>query len=78
MLHWTAGVTCSDRISDDAIRERFGVAPIADKIREARLRCYGHFLHAKNDSVRKICLSLDVSGKRHMIKRSTGRSGVNI
>ncbi|XGW06746.1 hypothetical protein V3C99_016791 [Haemonchus contortus] len=51
MLRWTAGVTRLDRISNDAIRERFGVAPIVDKMREARLRWYGHTLRAKNDSV---------------------------
>nr|CDJ81375.1 unnamed protein product [Haemonchus contortus] len=64
MLRWTAGVTRLDRISNDAIRERFGVASIVDKMREARLRWYGHTLRAKNDSVRKISLNLDVSGKR--------------
>nr|CDJ88969.1 endonuclease-reverse transcriptase [Haemonchus contortus] len=64
MLRWTAGVTRLDRISDDAIRERFGVAPIGDKMREARLRWCGHTLRAKNDSVRKIRLNFDVSGKR--------------
>ncbi|VDO09505.1 unnamed protein product [Haemonchus placei] len=60
----TAGVTRLDRISNDAIRERFGVAPIVDKMGEARLRWYGHILRAKNDSVRKIGLNLDVTGKQ--------------
>ncbi|VDO40919.1 unnamed protein product [Haemonchus placei] len=64
MLRWTPGVTRPDRISNDAIRERFGVAPIVDKMREARLRWYGHVLRAKNDSVRKIGPNLDVSEKR--------------
>ncbi|VDO87998.1 unnamed protein product [Heligmosomoides polygyrus] len=39
MLRWTAGVTRMDRIQNDAIRQKFGVAPIAEKMREARLRC---------------------------------------
>ncbi|XGW02685.1 hypothetical protein V3C99_014597 [Haemonchus contortus] len=64
MLRGTAGVTRLDRISNDAIRERFGAAPIVDKMREARLRWYGHTLRAKSGSVRKISLNLDVSGKR--------------
>ncbi|XGW10232.1 hypothetical protein V3C99_012037 [Haemonchus contortus] len=64
MLRWTAGVTRLDRISNDAIRERFGVAPIVDKMREARLRWYGHVLRADEGSVRKIGLNLDVSGRR--------------
>ncbi|VDP57310.1 unnamed protein product [Heligmosomoides polygyrus] len=30
MLRWTAGVTRLDRIRSDAIRQKFGVAPITD------------------------------------------------
>ncbi|VDP49862.1 unnamed protein product [Heligmosomoides polygyrus] len=64
MLRWTAGVTRMDSIRNDAIRQKFGVAPIPDKMREARLRWYGQVLRAKEDNVRKIGLELDVSGKR--------------
>ncbi|VDO86564.1 unnamed protein product [Heligmosomoides polygyrus] len=59
MLRWTAGVTRMDRIRNDAIRQKFGVAPIADKMREARLRWYGHVLRGKEDSVRKIGLNFE-------------------
>ncbi|EYB85538.1 hypothetical protein Y032_0296g1688 [Ancylostoma ceylanicum] len=38
MLRWTAGVTRADRIRIEKMRERFGIAPIADKLRETRLR----------------------------------------
>ncbi|VDO68883.1 unnamed protein product [Heligmosomoides polygyrus] len=48
-----------DRIRNDAIRQKFGVAPIADKMREARLRWYGHFLRGREDSVRKIGLNFE-------------------
>ncbi|VDP44123.1 unnamed protein product [Heligmosomoides polygyrus] len=41
MLRWTDGVTRMDRIRH---LQRFGVTPIADKMREARLRWYGHVL----------------------------------
>ncbi|VDO69703.1 unnamed protein product, partial [Heligmosomoides polygyrus] len=40
ILRWTAGVTRLDRVRNDAIRQRFGVAPIAEKLRESRLRWY--------------------------------------
>ncbi|VDP15935.1 unnamed protein product [Heligmosomoides polygyrus] len=53
-----------DRIRNGAIRQKFGVAPIADKMREARLRWYGHVLRGKEDSVRKIGLNSEVIGKR--------------
>ncbi|VDO78462.1 unnamed protein product [Heligmosomoides polygyrus] len=42
----------------------YGVASIADKMREARLRWYGHVLRGKEDSVRKIGLKFEVVGKR--------------
>ncbi|VDP48769.1 unnamed protein product [Heligmosomoides polygyrus] len=54
MLRWTAGVRRVDRIRNDAIPQKFGVAPIADKIRKTRLPWYGHVLNGKEDRVRKI------------------------
>ncbi|VDP04025.1 unnamed protein product [Heligmosomoides polygyrus] len=64
MLRWTAGVTRLDRVRNDTIRQRFGIVPIADKLREARLRWYGHVLRANDDTVCKIGLNLEVPGKR--------------
>ncbi|VDO70203.1 unnamed protein product [Heligmosomoides polygyrus] len=65
MLRWMAGVTRMDRIRNDVIRQKFGVAPIADRMREVRLRWYGHVLRGKEDSVGKIGLNFEVIGKRH-------------
>ncbi|VDO62827.1 unnamed protein product [Heligmosomoides polygyrus] len=64
MLRWTAGVTRLDHVRNVSVRQRFGVAPIADKLREARLRWYGHVLRVDGDIVRKIGLNIDVPGKR--------------
>ncbi|VDO94336.1 unnamed protein product [Heligmosomoides polygyrus] len=64
MLRWTAGVTPMDHIRNGAIRQKFGVAPIADKMHESCLRWYVNVLREKEDSVRKIGLELEVSGKR--------------
>ncbi|EYC06535.1 hypothetical protein Y032_0075g946 [Ancylostoma ceylanicum] len=44
MLRWTADVTRADRIRNEKIRERFGVASIVDKLRETRFIWYGHVL----------------------------------
>ncbi|VDO60569.1 unnamed protein product [Heligmosomoides polygyrus] len=64
LLRWTTGVTRLDSSPNDAIRQKLGVVPIADKMREARLRWYGHVLRGKEDSVRKIGLKFEVVGKR--------------
>ncbi|VDP03423.1 unnamed protein product [Heligmosomoides polygyrus] len=58
MLRWTAGVTRMDRIRNDAIRQKF---EIADKMREARLRWYGHVLRGEEDSVRRIGLNSEIT-----------------
>ena len=42
MLRWMSGYTLKDRIRNDHIRERVRVAPISEKMREYRLRWYGH------------------------------------
>ncbi|VDO84184.1 unnamed protein product [Heligmosomoides polygyrus] len=60
MPRWTAGVTRLDRIRNDAIRQEFGAAPIAGKMREALLRWYGLVLRGNEDSVRKIGLKFEV------------------
>ncbi|EYB97808.1 hypothetical protein Y032_0137g2036 [Ancylostoma ceylanicum] len=64
MLRWTSGITRADRIHDEKIRERFGIVPIADKLREIRLRWYGHVLCANEDTKCKVGLNLEVPGKR--------------
>ncbi|VDP14753.1 unnamed protein product [Heligmosomoides polygyrus] len=55
--------------------QKFGVAPIADKMREARLRWYGHVLRGKEDSVRKKGLKFEVVGKRIRLRPKQRWSG---
>ncbi|VDO68743.1 unnamed protein product [Heligmosomoides polygyrus] len=57
MMRGTTGSTQLHHIRNYVIRQKFGVAPIADKMRETRLRWYCHVLHVKEDSVRKIDLN---------------------
>ncbi|VDO23226.1 unnamed protein product [Heligmosomoides polygyrus] len=64
MQRWTAGVTRLDPVRNDSIRQRFGVTPIVEKLREARLRWYGHVLRASGDTLRKIGLNFEAPGKR--------------
>ncbi|EYB96246.1 hypothetical protein Y032_0152g2882 [Ancylostoma ceylanicum] len=61
MLRSMAGVTRYDHICNEDIRHRFGIATMTEKLREARLRWYGH---ADNATVCKIALNFDVPGKR--------------
>ena len=42
MLRWMCGHTRLDRIRNEVIRGKLGVASIGDKMRESRLRWFGH------------------------------------
>jgi len=42
MIRWMCGYTRLDRIRNVVIRKQVGVAPLEDKLRETRLRWFGH------------------------------------
>jgi hypothetical protein len=42
MLRWICGYTKRDRVQNDDIRERLGVAPVEEKLVQYRLRWFGH------------------------------------
>ena len=53
MLRWMSGYTIKDRIRNDYIRERVGVAPISEKMVENHLRWYGHVQKRELDATSK-------------------------
>lgn len=65
MLRWTTDAT--DHVRNVSIHQRFGVAPIAEKVSETRLRWYCHVLRTNDDTVRKTGLNVDMRGKRGFI-----------
>jgi len=42
MLHWMCGNTHRDKVRNENIRTKIGVASIEEKMRENRLRWFGH------------------------------------
>jgi hypothetical protein len=45
MLRWMCGHTMKDRVRNNDIRDRFGVAPIAEKLVQHLLRWFEHIQH---------------------------------
>ena len=67
MLRWMCGKTRRDKIRNETIREWVGVAPIEGKLRENRLRWFGHVYRRPEDAVVKrvdrLALSSNVRGR---------------
>ncbi|KAK4372544.1 hypothetical protein RND71_007928 [Anisodus tanguticus] len=64
MLRWMCGHTRRDRIRNDDIREKVGVALVDDKMREARLRWFRHVQRRDTDAPVRRCERLAMDGFR--------------
>ncbi|KAF3624030.1 hypothetical protein FXO37_31574 [Capsicum annuum] len=69
ILHWMCGHTRGDRVRNDIIREKVGVASVEDKIQEGRLRWFGHVMGRGAEAPGRRCEKLSLDGFR----RSRGR-----
>lgn len=72
MIRWPVGVV-NMAGSDDEILKAFQVAPVADKMREARLRWYRHAARANVESIVKWALVLSPRWPAVSLPRSQGQ-----
>ncbi|KAF3637372.1 F-box protein PP2-A15 [Capsicum annuum] len=70
MLQWMCGCTRKDRIRNEVIRDKVGVASVEDKMREARLRWFSHVMWRSTDAPVRRCGRLARDG----FKQGRGRS----
>ncbi|XP_071722389.1 uncharacterized protein [Rutidosis leptorrhynchoides] len=64
MLRWSSGFTLKDKVRNETIRNYFRIVPIDEKIREGRLRWFGHVRRRPiNTSIRK-CEDIDIGMER--------------
>ena len=64
MLRFALGVTILDRIRNEFIRGTAKVRRLGDKLRETRLRWYGHVRRIGEDYIGRRILSMGLPGKR--------------
>ncbi|KAF3645205.1 putative pre-mRNA-processing factor 6-like [Capsicum annuum] len=69
MLRWMCRFTRADRVRNEIIREKVGVVSVEDKIREVRLRWFGHVMRRGMDAPVRRCERLALEG----FKRDRGR-----
>ncbi|KAM2674352.1 hypothetical protein EV2_015554 [Malus domestica] len=65
MLRWMCGHTRKDKIRNEDIRGKVGVAEIEGKMRENRLRWFGHVQRMPTDApIRRCDYGTEVQGRR--------------
>ncbi|XP_070039088.1 uncharacterized protein [Nicotiana tomentosiformis] len=69
ILRWMCGHTKLDRIRNKVIHDKVSVAPIEDKMREARLMWFAHVRRRSTDAPVRMCERLTLEG----LQRGRGR-----
>ena len=64
MLRWICGKNMMDKIRNQEFREKLGVTPLSAKIRENRLRWFGHVQRKIHDAPVRRIECIIVEGKR--------------
>ena len=64
MLRFTMGVTRKDKIRNEHIRSTVKVERLGMKMREARLRWYGHVMRRDQEYVGRKMMEMELPGKR--------------
>ena len=61
---WAYGVTKTEKIRNETVRNKMKVTEIHKKVQERRLGWYGHVMQRDESYVRKRVLAMEVEGKR--------------
>ena len=64
MVRWALGVTRKDKIRNEYVRGTAKITKLGDKLRNERLRWYGHIKRREEDYVGKRMMEMAVPGRR--------------
>ena len=69
MLRWMCGKTRMDKVRNEDIRSLVGIASIEDKMREYRLRLFGHVGRRPIDAPVRRVEKIDIEQSKKLRKR---------
>ena len=85
MVRWALGATRKDKIRNEYVRGTAKIAKLGDKLRNAKLRWYGHVKRREEDYVGKRMMEMAVPGIRKrgrprrrwmdLVREDMGRAG---
>ena len=64
MVRWMCGVTSRDRKSSEELGKRLGIVSVSSRVRQGRLRWFGHVERKDADDWVSACRKLEVTGER--------------
>ena len=64
MIRWMCGVTLKDRKASEELRQRLGIIGVCDRVREGRLRWFGHVERKDRGDWVSACRDMTVVGER--------------
>ena len=64
MLRWIPEVSLKDRLTNEEIRKRCAVTDVVGKLREARLRWFGHVTRRDKEEAVRMALETEIEGSR--------------
>ena len=67
MLRWMRGMTRKDRVENETVRKELGIEKVSEKMREKRLRWFGHVWRSEEQGLCKRVMGIKVG------RRSRGR-----
>ena len=75
MLRFVMGVTRKDKIRNEYIRSTIKRERLGMKMREGRLRWYGHVMRREQEYVRRKMMKMELPGKRKRGKPNVKKRG---
>jgi len=71
MIRWMCGVTLKDGKTSEELRERLDVVSVSKRVRQNRLRWFGHVERKDEDDWVSACRDLSVAGEKGRGRRRT-------